>query len=479
MRSIKSNAIISVVKEIATTVFPVIVFAYVSRIFSTDGIGIINFSNTFVTYFILVAGLGINRYGTREGAKRRNDITSFSQLFVELTLINILMTFFSIVLFIFISHNQHFTVYSAVLMIYGFAIPLSALSMEWVYQALEEYAYITKRICFFRSIGLISTFIFVRSKDDLLTFALIQVISSYGNYLLNVFNVHKYIDLSKVHKIQIKKHIGAMVTLFSATLSVTLYSNIDITMIGIMINESEVGIYSVAIKITHMISSVLLAAILCFLPRMSSLIAENKKDVAAVYQKKLCNYIYLFVVPCICALILWGKIVIDMFAGQNFDKAYPILCVLAITLFTVVTKNLYENCILLPNGHDKIILFSTALGAVVNVAFNAILIPQTQSIGAAVVSVVSETIVVLSYCIYCRKKKMGKKVLGYIKPYLFGGLLLLSFWLFLNVVLDNYFYRTFLATIVGGILYIGSLLLFKNVYLFRFIKNLKIVKHRK
>lgn len=95
MRSIKSNAIISIAKEVITTVFPVIVFAYVSRIFGTDGIGIINFSNTFVTYFILVAGLGINRYGTREGARLRGDINTFSQLFVELTLINIFMTLLS------------------------------------------------------------------------------------------------------------------------------------------------------------------------------------------------------------------------------------------------------------------------------------------------------------------------------------------------------------------------------------------------
>lgn len=138
--------------------------------------------------------------------------------------------------------------------------------MEWVYQAVEEYAYITKRVCLFRVMGLISTFIFVRSKEDLLTFALIQVISNYGNYLLNIFNIHKYINLSQIHEVQIKKHLGGMITLLSATLSVTLYSNIDVTMLGIMINESEVGIYSVAIKNIHMISAILLAAILCFCP---------------------------------------------------------------------------------------------------------------------------------------------------------------------------------------------------------------------
>lgn len=476
MKSIKSNAVISIIKELITTVFPIIVFAYVSRIFSTDGIGIINFSNTFVTYFILIAGLGINRYGTREGAKRRNDKREFSQLFVELTLINLAMTLFSIIVFVVISRNRSFENYITVLMIYGFAIPLSALSMEWVYQAVEDYAYITKRVCIFRIIGLISTFLFVRSKNDLHIFALIQVIANYGNYLLNLFHIRKYIDLSQIQKIHIKKHLGSMLTLFSATLSATLYSNIDITMLGIMTNELEVGVYSVAIKITHMLSAILLAAILCFLPRISNLIAERKEELATEYQKKICNYIYLFTVPCICALVIWGRIVINFFAGQDFAKAYPILCILSITLFTVVTKNLYENCILLPKRKDKIILFSTALGAIVNIFFNSILIPHIKGIGAAAVSVTSESIVVLSYSIYCRRKEIRKNVIQYIKPYLLGGILIIFPWIFIKKILQSYLYGAIVATIVGGSLYIGILFITKNMYLLQLFQELKTNK---
>lgn len=212
---------------------------------------------------------------------------------------------------------------------------------------------------------------------------------------------------------------------------------------------------------------------------MSNLIAENRNDVAAKYQEKICNYIYLFTVPCICALIVWGRIVIHLFAGRDFDKAYPILCMLAITLFTVVTKNLYENCILLPNGQDKIILFSTALGAAINISFNAVLIPQAKGMGATVVSVASETIVVLSYTIYCRKNKIGKNIIEYIKPYLVGGLFIIFFWIFLREILDDYLCGAILTTLIGGIVYIGSLFLFRNTYLYGIIKELKRMRNRK
>ena len=52
-KSIKSNAIVNIIRTISTLIFPLITFPYVSRILEPEGVGKVNFSQSFVGYFVL------------------------------------------------------------------------------------------------------------------------------------------------------------------------------------------------------------------------------------------------------------------------------------------------------------------------------------------------------------------------------------------------------------------------------------------
>ena len=73
--SLVINAILNGLQSVLNLIFPLITFPYVSRILSVDGMGIYNFSNTYVGYFLLLAGWGVNTYAVREGAKLRENIS--------------------------------------------------------------------------------------------------------------------------------------------------------------------------------------------------------------------------------------------------------------------------------------------------------------------------------------------------------------------------------------------------------------------
>lgn len=62
-KSLGLNAFLNGFKSILNLIFPLISFPYISRVLSVSGIGIYNFSNTYVNYFILIAGLGVATYG--------------------------------------------------------------------------------------------------------------------------------------------------------------------------------------------------------------------------------------------------------------------------------------------------------------------------------------------------------------------------------------------------------------------------------
>ena len=67
------NIIYNSLLRVLDIIFPLITFPYVSRVLSPEGIGKVDFSNSIIQYFILVAQLGIPFYGIRECAKYRED----------------------------------------------------------------------------------------------------------------------------------------------------------------------------------------------------------------------------------------------------------------------------------------------------------------------------------------------------------------------------------------------------------------------
>ena len=60
----KKNMLLNAIKGIMSLMFPLITFPYISRVLGVENIGRVNFSNSVVSYFILLGGFGITSYAT-------------------------------------------------------------------------------------------------------------------------------------------------------------------------------------------------------------------------------------------------------------------------------------------------------------------------------------------------------------------------------------------------------------------------------
>lgn len=76
-KKIKINMILNALKGIISLAFPLISFPYISRILGIEQLGQYNFANSFCTYFILLAGLGISTYAIRECSKVKDNKEEF------------------------------------------------------------------------------------------------------------------------------------------------------------------------------------------------------------------------------------------------------------------------------------------------------------------------------------------------------------------------------------------------------------------
>ena len=91
-QSIKRNFLYNILLNVSSVIFPLITAPYVSRVLEPDGVGLVNFANTYAGYFALVAVLGIPTYGVREVSKVRDDKEALSKLISELMSITAIMT---------------------------------------------------------------------------------------------------------------------------------------------------------------------------------------------------------------------------------------------------------------------------------------------------------------------------------------------------------------------------------------------------
>ena len=91
MRSVKYNFIMNVILTASTMIFPLVTFPYISRILLPAGVGKVNFATSVVSYFSMIAMLGVPTYGVRACAQVRDSREELSRTVQEILLINIIM----------------------------------------------------------------------------------------------------------------------------------------------------------------------------------------------------------------------------------------------------------------------------------------------------------------------------------------------------------------------------------------------------
>lgn len=101
MASIKKNFLYSSILTTANYLFPFLTYPYVARVLGVTNVGICNFVDSIINYFIIFSMLGIGTVGIREIAKYKNNSTKLNETFSGLFLINFISTFIVLLVLIF------------------------------------------------------------------------------------------------------------------------------------------------------------------------------------------------------------------------------------------------------------------------------------------------------------------------------------------------------------------------------------------
>ncbi len=423
-KTIKVNFIFNTLKTIMVVFFPLISFPYISRVLGVTGIGKYQYCSSVINYFILFASLGISSYSIREGAKIRDDREKFSKFVKEIFTINIITTIAAYVVLVFCFLCGAYEGKREIMLVLSLSIIATTLCIDWLYQALEKYMYISIRTLIIQVLSLILMFLFVKTEKDILIYTFISVFSSKGYCFLNLFNARRYVDFKVKCKLELKKHLKPILIIFGATLSVSIYMNMDVVMLGMFCGDYEVGLYSAAVKVNTVVKNIITSISVVLLPRLATYLAKDQKEKFEELFKQGAELNMFFSVASAMGLFVLSKPIILLFSGKEFLPAVLTGQILAVRLVFSALDNIFYNQVLIPTGHEKEACIGTAAGAVTNLILNAILIPLFKTEGAAVATVLSECIVFIYFILTTRKIINLRKVMSGVPCFLVAAMIM-------------------------------------------------------
>ena len=342
----------------------------------------------------MLSALGIPTYGVRACARVRDDKEKLSRTAQELLILNVLMCLIAYaVLAVAVIIVPKFRNERLLLMIISSTLIFSALGMEWLYKALEQYTYITLRSMAFNAIGIIAMFLLVHQQSDYIIYGAIGVTATSLGYILNIIHARKYIILKPLGNYDLKQHLKPVLIFFAMASAVTIYTNLDNVMLGFMKTDTDVGYYHAAVRIKTILVAIVTSLGTVLLPRVSYYVQQGMMDEFKRVTKKAINFVFVFAIPVLVYFMIFARNGVLLLSGSDFMGAILPMQILMPTLLFIGLTGLLGIQILVPLGKEKYVLYSEIAGAVVDLILNAILIPKLGASGAAIGTLVAEAVV--------------------------------------------------------------------------------------
>lgn len=392
-KSLVKNSFFNVIYQLLNVLFPLVTAPYIARILLPDNVGKVAIAQNWAQYFIVFAALGIPTYAIREIAKSKHNKAELNHTFTELFSINFISTTISVVaylitIFSFNNFRQNIMLYLAV----GLGILFNYITIDWLYQGLEDYGYIAIRSFIVKLLSLLALLILVRSKNDYVLYALISACAIGCNNIFNILHLSQIGVKFNFNHLSFSHHIKPIIIFFTNSITVKLYTLINVTLLGILSTDAAAAFYTNSDKVVRLIVATISAIGGVLLPRFSVYAQRGEKEKCADVASKVFHILFFLFVPTCLGLILMSKEIVLILFGSQYTASIPTLQIMSLLLLSLGFNGLFGT-ILLAFGHERENLLCPIAGALTCLIFNFALIPTLAQNGAAIACVVAESVV--------------------------------------------------------------------------------------
>jgi len=401
-----SNFVYLAVLQGLNLILPLLTFPYLIRILGVEYFGLLSFSFAFITYFQIITDYGFNATGTRDISLAEGDFRKQNLIFNQIMsakLLLVIFSFFAMMIIVF-----SFEIFRTYWIIYLFSfgsILGQALFPVWYFQGIQKMKYITYLNLITKIIFTLALFVFIRKKSDYYLVPVFNALGFISSGIFALFYLWKDFDIK--FKIQPLKGIILQLQkskyVFLSELKISLFTNTNTVILGILSGNQAVGYFSAAEKLARAIGNLQTPISNTIFPYLSKEMAQDKLQTIQKIKKITIVGTLLFSIL-IIVCFFFAEQIIEIIYGKAMFSSVLIFRILILIPLLSFLDTMYGKQILLNLGRDHLYFRVIVFATILNLATNFILTNIYQELGTAITLIITQIFIVLGMWYFANKE---------------------------------------------------------------------------
>lgn len=457
-RILKNTGILSVA-QIISYVLVFFYTIYIARYLGAEGFGILSFAIAIVGIFTILTDLGISTLTVRDVARDRSlgpkylgnglvikvilAVVSFGLIALAVNLLNYPSETITVVYFIALS-----TIFGSIA---SFIFSIFQAHEKMEFQGLGQ---ILNAVLMFSGV-----FIAIAMSLDVVGFSFVYFITSLISliYSLLIYIWKFSLPPVEVDRVFWGKLLKGAIPFGITGIFVTIYYWIDSVMLSVMAGNEVVGWYNASYKVIFLFLSFQSLFIVSIFPVLSSFYKTSRESLKYAYERSF-KYMLIISIP----IAIFGTLVADkiilLIYGPDFMPSIVALQILIWTVVFMFINNISGNFL---GSIDQQVVVSkvAAVGAVVNIVLNLVLIPEFSYVGSSFATVFTELMIlpILVYVVHKYRYTSVSPLVKDLPKILVSGLAMSLFIIYFSYL------NLFILLLASSIIYLGVIFITRTL----------------
>ena len=379
-----------------------ITLPYLLHVLGPEKFGAIAFAQTIITYGNLLADYGFNLTAPRDIAKcDKADIPrAFAAFYgAKIVLLLPILLLGCFLAIIFWEYLNIFLLLCVLPSLIG-----NVIFPVWYFQGMQEMRFITIFNLIARSASVIAIITLVNQQSDYCLAAFLQSVTPVVAGIISLLVLYRETPeiFSRPSWSDIKAKFRDGWDVFISTMFISLYTNSNVFILGIMTNDTVVGYYSAANKLIMAVNGLMGPISSAIFPHISVLYKESREK-AITFLRKTVRYIGGLSLLASLGTFILAEPIVHIIMGNSFEESIMILRILSFFPFVVALSNIFGVQTMVTFGMQNIFSRILMLSALFNFLLIFPLIHFWEGIGLSITVMIVESFVTITMCLILRR----------------------------------------------------------------------------